>query len=100
MRKAVGSFVAVACIVGATASPAAATTETGSVTCPSIARAAVTGEQQRLDRMVFKVSGTTIFDSSAYYEATRSSGYYGTRTWSATADTLLLSETRGWCLPR
>lgn len=99
MRRVFAAVAASALFLVGLALPASATTDSGTINCSNIAYVGVHGEQQRLDRMVFKVQGITIFDSSHYYIATRHSTLMGTRSWSAHADTLLLAPTKGYCEP-
>lgn len=88
-----------ALIIAGGAAPAAALTESGSITCSNGAKRAVVGEQQRLgDRLTVKLGSVTRSQSNVYrlrYVA----GGGGTSSWSGESVSLLLSGTGGYCQP-
>lgn len=101
MRRKIFTTLALSALMAGTlVPPASALTKSGSTTCTAGATVAAHGEQQRAgDLLTLKVGGNTLFQSRAYYRYTANSGLGGTRTWSAESASLLLSSSRGVCLP-
>lgn len=81
--------------------PAAALDDSGSVSCGTVATAAVRAEQQRIaDTMYIYVGGYLRWSGANQYTHIYVSNLQGTRSWLGRFESLLLSGTYGFCQPR
>lgn len=97
-RRLAIAITSLALLAPIAASPAYASTDSGSLSCTRGSTIAVRGEQQRLDILTLKANGSTLgTTNSAYILKKTSSATSG--TWSASSSSLLFSGTYGWCNP-
>lgn len=76
--RSAGASVAGLAMIGALALPAAALTDSGTITCTSGATVGVRGEQQRFaDRLTLYAAGQKVYQSYNVYVAGGDSGTYG-----------------------
>lgn len=84
-------------LLGLSAAPALAATESGSINCSAGGgKVGVRAEQQRLGALSATVNGSTLFSVNGYYHYSKTSLVYS-GNWSASSNTLLYSGTYAWC---
>lgn len=101
MKKAyVGAVAVTAGILAFSAAPAIAATDSGTVSCGSVAKVSVRGEQQLVSNtLTNRVNGDKLFQGANLVYKVSYSNYFGTRPWSAKSNSLLFSGSYGFCTP-